>query len=147
MTLTALPAPGQSPKLHAKKLPSVAFIGVAVVALGLSAAICYGTGIGGWVLTLVVGLILYLVGIFIAVNAVEGRRSARNRTWSALIHSAFVLALLPLVSVVWTLVSKGAERFDGDFFGSSMNNIGARDPKGARTTRSSAPWSRSASPP
>jgi phosphate transport system permease protein len=129
-TATALPAPGQNPKLRTKKLPNIALLGIAVVALGLSAAIVYGAGIGNWVLTLVIGLILYLVGVFIAVQAIEGRRAARNRTWSALIHSAFVLAVLPLISVVWTLVSKGADRLDGDFFNSSMNNIGARDPNG-----------------
>jgi phosphate transport system permease protein len=129
-TATALPAPGQNPKLRSKKLPTIALLGIAVVALGLSAAIVYGAGIGNWVLTLVIGLILYLIGVFIAVQAVEGRRSARNRTWSVLIHSAFVLAVLPLISVVWTLVSKGADRLDGDFFNSSMNNIGARDPNG-----------------
>ena len=41
-----------------------------------------------------------------------------------------VLAVLPLASVVWTLVSKGSERLDGNFFGTSMNNIGARDANG-----------------
>ncbi|MEV0720898.1 phosphate ABC transporter permease PstA [Asanoa sp. NPDC050611] len=130
MSTTLLPAPGQSPTLRTKRLPAVAFLGVAVVALGVSAALCYGTGLGGWVLTLVIGLILYMFGVYFAVRAVEGRRSARNRTWSALIHSAFVLAVLPLASVTWTLVSKGMERFDGNFFGTSMNNIGARDATG-----------------
>ncbi|GAB3797194.1 hypothetical protein GCM10027605_06600 [Micromonospora zhanjiangensis] len=41
-----------------------------------------------------------------------------------------MLAVLPLLSVVWTLVSKGMDRLDGNFFGTSMNNIGARDPMG-----------------
>jgi phosphate transport system permease protein len=50
--------------------------------------------------------------------------------WKTLIYAACVLAILPLASVVWTLISKGAGRLDGDFFGSSMNNIGARDPEG-----------------
>ncbi|MDG4806462.1 phosphate ABC transporter permease PstA [Micromonospora sp. WMMD1120] len=122
--------PAQPPSLRAKRLPWYAAPVIAVAALALSAVIVYGAGIGGPVLVIVLGAILYLVGLFAAANAVEGRRSARNRTWSALIHSAFVLAVLPLASVVWTLVSKGAERLDGDFFNSSMNNIGARDPNG-----------------
>jgi phosphate transport system permease protein len=41
-----------------------------------------------------------------------------------------VLAILPLASVVWTLITKGAARLDANFFGTSMNNIGARDPNG-----------------
>ena len=50
--------------------------------------------------------------------------------WRAAIYTACVLAIVPLVSVAWTLVSKGTSRLDGDFFNTSMNNIGARDPNG-----------------
>ncbi|MFU8875236.1 phosphate ABC transporter permease PstA [Micromonospora sp. SL4-19] len=122
--------PVQPVTLRAKRLPAYAAPAIAVVALLVAAGIVYGAGIGGPVLVVVVGALLYLAGLFLTANAVEGRRSARNRTWSALIHSAFVLAVLPLASVVWTLVSKGAERLDANFFFTSMNNIGARDANG-----------------
>ncbi|NBE81039.1 phosphate ABC transporter permease PstA [Micromonospora rubida] len=122
--------PAQPPSLRAKRLPRYAAPAIALAAVVVAAAIVYGAGIGGPVLVVVLAALLHLAGLFAASNAVEGRRSARNRTWSALIHSAFVLAALPLASVVWTLVSKGVERLDGDFFGTSMNNIGARDPNG-----------------
>ncbi len=122
--------PAQPVTLRAKRLPAYAAPAIAVVALLVSAGIVYGAGIGGPVLVVVVGALLYLAGLFLAANAVEGRRSARNRTWSALIHSAFVLAVLPLASVAWTLISKGAERLDASFFLTSMNNIGARDANG-----------------
>lgn len=144
MTTSSLPAPIGD--LRARRLAVPAILGVAVAALAVSAAVVYGTGIGGPVLVVVLGALLYLVGLYAASHAVEGRRQARNRTWSALIHSAFVLAVLPLASVVWTLVSQGAARLDADFFLTSMNNIGARDPNGGRTTRSSAPCNRSPSP-
>ncbi|MEV1143878.1 phosphate ABC transporter permease PstA [Micromonospora sp. NPDC049799] len=122
--------PAQPPTLRARRLPKYAAPAIALVALLVAAGLVYGTGIGGPVLVVAIGAVLYLAGLFLAANAVEGRRSARNRTWSALIHSAFVLAVLPLASVVWTLVTKGAERLDADFFLTSMNNIGARDPNG-----------------
>ncbi|MEV1285882.1 phosphate ABC transporter permease PstA [Micromonospora sp. NPDC049679] len=126
-------APALSPTataLRGRRLPKWAPLGIAALALALSAAIVYGAAIGGWVLILALGTLLYLAGLHGAATVVEGRRSARNRTWSALIHSAFILAVLPLGSVVWTLVSKGAERLDANFFGTSMNNIGPRDPMG-----------------
>ncbi|WP_405115962.1 phosphate ABC transporter permease PstA [Micromonospora sp. NBC_01405] len=122
--------PAQPPDLRAKRLPRYAAPAIALAAVVVATAIVYGAGIGGPVLVVVLAALLHLAGLFAASNAVEGRRSARNRIWSALIHSAFVLAVLPLASVVWTLVSKGVERLDGDFFGTSMNNIGARDPNG-----------------
>jgi phosphate transport system permease protein len=116
--------------IRSKKLPWVADLGVAVAALLVAAAIVYGLGIGNWVLVVVVGAVLYLTGLYLAATRVEGSRSARNRIWKTLIYSACLLAILPLASVVWTLVSKGVTRLDGDFFGTSMNNIGARDPNG-----------------
>ncbi|WP_442875195.1 phosphate ABC transporter permease PstA [Actinoplanes sp. NBC_00393] len=116
--------------IRTRKLPVVTNVLVAVAAFAIAAVIVLGTGFGNWVLVLVVGLVLYLVGLNIAASRVEGRRAARNRTMQALIYSACVLAILPLASVVWTLISKGAERLDANFFGTSMNNIGARDPEG-----------------
>ena len=116
--------------IRSKKLPWTVNVGIAVIALLVAAAIVLGLGLGNWVLVIVVGGVFYLAGMFAAATRVEGRRSARNRLWKTLIYAACLLAILPLASVVWTLVSKGAARLDGDFFGSSMNNIGARDPNG-----------------
>ncbi|MFI5493212.1 phosphate ABC transporter permease PstA [Actinoplanes sp. NPDC051859] len=116
--------------IRSKKLPVVADLGIAAAALLVSAAVVLGLGIGNWVLVVVLGIAFYLIGLYFGAGKVEGRRSARNRMWRALIYVACFLAILPLASVVWTLVSKGAARLDGDFFGTSMNNIGARDPNG-----------------
>jgi phosphate transport system permease protein len=66
----------------------------------------------------------------IVASVVEGGRSARNRMATVLIYGAFILALLPLLSVAWTLLSKGGTRLDSNFFNTSMNNIGAFDEKG-----------------
>jgi phosphate transport system permease protein len=116
--------------IRAKKLPIITVPGIAALAVVLSAVAVLGTGTGNWVLVMVVAGALYLAGLFTAAYAVEGRRAAQNRIWSALIHSACLLAVIPLTSVVWTLVSKGLDRLDANFFGTSMNNIGARDPNG-----------------
>ncbi|MGW4465456.1 phosphate ABC transporter permease PstA [Micromonospora sp. NPDC004704] len=131
MSASTLVSPsGTGVDLRGRRLSKWAPLGIAVLALALAAVVVYGTGIGGWVLVVVLGAVFYLVALYLVARNVEGQRAANNRTWSALIHSAFVLAVLPLSSVVWTLVSKGTARLDGDFFGSSMNNIGARDANG-----------------
>jgi phosphate transport system permease protein len=85
---------------------------------------------GGWVLTAVGSVLLFLIGLAVVSSMVEGGRAARNRIATALIYSAFVLALLPLVSVVFTLVSKGHSRLDADFFNHSMRNITSLDAGG-----------------
>ena len=116
--------------IRSRRLPLVLNIGIAVVALLIAAAVVYGLSIGNWVLVVTLGLLFYLVGLQVVAGRVEGRRAARNRMWQTLIYGACVLAILPLASVVWTLISKGAERLDVNFFTTSMNNIGARDPNG-----------------
>ncbi|GAA0482929.1 phosphate transport system permease protein PstA [Paractinoplanes deccanensis] len=116
--------------IRTRRLPLVANLGTAVAAIVVAAAVVLGLDLGNWVLVAVLAVVFYLIGISIVAGRVEGRRAARDRMWKSLIYSACVLAILPLASVVWTLVSKGASRLDGDFFGTSMNNIGARDPNG-----------------
>jgi phosphate transport system permease protein len=116
--------------LRARRLPWFLDLGIAIAALIVAALIVLPAGLGNWVLVVAVAAVLYLLGLNFLASRIEGKRSARNRMWRAAIYAACVLAILPLASVVWTLVSKGLARFDGDFFNSSMNNIGARDTGG-----------------
>lgn len=51
------------------------------------------------------------------------RRRATNHTATVLVTLAFVLALLPLLSVMITAFTQGAARFDVDFFTQSMRGI------------------------
>jgi phosphate transport system permease protein len=85
---------------------------------------------GGWVLTAIGALLIFVIGLSVISTVVEGRRAATNRAATTLIYSAFTLALLPLVSVVATLLDKGRTRLDGDFFNHSMRNITAFDEGG-----------------
>ncbi|MFG2037664.1 phosphate ABC transporter permease PstA [Dactylosporangium sp. NPDC048998] len=117
-------------QLRAKSLPAWTPWAAVVAAVAVSFVLIRLTDAGGWVLTGVVAAILFVVFVGIAASIVEGTRSARNRMASVLIYGAFILALLPLLSVVWTLLSKGSKRLDVNFFQTSMNNIGAFDEKG-----------------
>lgn len=74
-------------------------------------------------LTVVVGMILYMVLIFVVSTVAESRRHATDRLMTALVSAAFVVALLPLVSLLYTVVINGLSRFDGEFFSFSMRNI------------------------
>jgi phosphate transport system permease protein len=57
-------------------------------------------------------------------------RALKDRAFAVAAWGAFGVALVPLVSVVWLVVSKGAARFDVDFLTHSMRGIGPRDPNG-----------------
>ncbi|MCU1571759.1 MAG: pstA [Naasia sp.] len=73
--------------------------------------------------TIFFGSVLYAVLIFAISSLVEGSRKAKDRLATALVTAAFTLALLPLISLVWTTVSSGIGRFDPQFFSFSMRNI------------------------
>ncbi|WOF24115.1 phosphate ABC transporter permease PstA [Microbacterium betulae] len=72
---------------------------------------------------LVVGMIVYMALIFVVSSIVESRRKAVDRLMTALVSTAFILALLPLVSLLWTVVANGVQRFDAEFFTYSMRNV------------------------
>jgi phosphate transport system permease protein len=72
----------------------------------------------GVVTALVFGLLQYLTSLL-----VEGSRRAIDRTVTLMVVLAFVLAMIPLLSLLYTVVSLGAERFDYDFFNYSMRNV------------------------
>lgn len=71
----------------------------------------------------VFGLVIFTVASYLISFLVEGRRKAANRMVTNLVTSAFALAVVPLVSLAWTVVQNGAQRFDFDFFTMSMRNI------------------------
>ena len=71
----------------------------------------------------VVGIIFFTLGLFGLAARVEGRRRAVDRLATVLVTLAFFIALTPLISLIFTVVSKGAVRFDVDFFTLSMRNV------------------------
>ncbi|MCL2788305.1 MAG: phosphate ABC transporter permease PstA [Micrococcales bacterium] len=52
----------------------------------------------------------------------RGRR-VKNQVATIGVVSVFTLALLPLVSVLWTVLTRGLARFDGEFFTNSMRGV------------------------
>ncbi|QIM15182.1 phosphate ABC transporter permease PstA [Leucobacter insecticola] len=86
----------------------------------LSAASGNGFSVVGATL---VGLLGYLTVITSLSAAVEGRRQAVDRFITGVVTGAFLLAMVPLVSVAITVIGNGIARFDTEFFNSSMRNV------------------------
>jgi phosphate transport system permease protein len=64
------------------------------------------------------------------LSGVSPTRRLRNGVAGGLMVGAFTLAMLPLFSILWLVVSKGATRLDSTFLNSSMRNISEGDPGG-----------------
>ncbi|TFB48862.1 phosphate ABC transporter permease PstA [Cryobacterium tagatosivorans] len=74
--------------------------------------------------TLFFGTVLYCVAIYLLSYFVEGVRKAKDRLVTALVTAAFVVALLPLVSLVVTTLTNGLPAFlTPSFFTQSQRNI------------------------
>ena len=71
----------------------------------------------------VFGLVGYAVALYALSRFVEGRRKATDRLVTILVTAAFSLALIPLLSLAYTVVQNGVARFDAEFFTFSMRNI------------------------
>ena len=60
------------------------------------------------------GTVLFDVLIVVISRIVEGGRKAMDRLVTSLVVTAFIIAVLPLVSLLWTVVAKGLARFDAN---------------------------------
>ena len=125
MTATATRSPQAGPNnmagRHRPLPPWVLWaIGAGAVVLALLLRQLLGSGP---VLTTVFAVILFTVAVNLVARTVEGPRRAADRTVTAIVSAMFVAAMVPLISLVWTVVSKGSARFDVAFFTMSMRNV------------------------
>lgn len=96
-------------------------IRAAAVAVGVLGWLGFGSV--NWALWIVIALLVYLGTTLVVSSLVESRRQATDRFMSALMVSAFVVVLLPLISVVWTVIERGSNRFDWDFYSTTMRGV------------------------
>jgi phosphate transport system permease protein len=70
------------------------------------------------------GFLTYLVGAYTAYRVVGGVRVARDHLMRGLVYGAFVLAVLPLVSLLWTVIGQGwVQAVNPDFLLQTMNGV------------------------
>jgi phosphate transport system permease protein len=107
---------------HGRRLPRWAVVAVfagALVAVALL-DVALSLNLALYVLyTAVLGTVV----LYLASRIVEGRRKATDRLVTCVVTGAFGLAMVPLFSLVYEVVSRGIERLDAEFFGSSMLGI------------------------
>jgi phosphate transport system permease protein len=135
MTMTTNPEPTTTPAASpiantftAGRLPSYApwlVLGAAIlVAAAVFGVLALAAGSGfDWGGAILVGALLYVPSIWLFSMLVEGRRRAMDRLVTALVTGAFLLAMIPLVSLTITVVTFGLARFDVEFFTYSMRNV------------------------
>ncbi|MFN8193105.1 MAG: phosphate ABC transporter permease PstA [Nocardioidaceae bacterium] len=104
------------------RLPSWAPALVAVVAASLAGLLGLLTG-WAWPGLVVLAVLLFVAGLPGWSLVLENRRAAVDRLMTGLVWVAFGVAVLPLVWLVWLVVSKGAGAVDMRFLTYSMRNV------------------------
>jgi phosphate transport system permease protein len=93
-----------------------------LVSAGILALV--GFSIVGW---LVIAAVLYLVVLGVMSSLVENRRKATDRVIRGLVTVAFLLAIIPLVSTLVTVITSGIGEINWTFISTSTSNV--FDPK------------------
>jgi len=74
-------------------------------------------------LLVVAAIILAGVAIYFWSRALEGSRRATDRMATLAVTSTFAIAMVPLASLLVTVIRKGSDRFDTGFFTESLRNV------------------------
>jgi phosphate transport system permease protein len=74
-------------------------------------------------LFVVAAMLVDAVVVYVWTRIVEGGRNALDKLVTIIVVSAFAVAMVPLVSLIWTVVKNGATRFDWKFFTTDMRNV------------------------
>ncbi|WP_127126889.1 phosphate ABC transporter permease PstA [Georgenia sp. SYP-B2076] len=69
------------------------------------------------------GGILFIVASWALSRAVEGERPSKDRLATSLVTGAFLVAMVPLVSLVWIVLQRGLKLFSWDFLTTDMTGI------------------------
>ena len=104
------------------ELPSWApwgMLAAAVVVVG-GGLLLAGRGVG---LAVVATAVVYALAVYLISRVVEGPRKATDRLVTVLVTAAFLIAMVPLVSVIATVLTNGVARFDTQFFTNSMRGV------------------------
>ena len=122
-TAVADPATKRRNILTSAQLPTTTIPLLLVAAYAASFGLLALFDAASWLSGLALGSLVFLAAGFALSAAVEGIRKAKDRLFRYVVTGAFLLALFPLVSVIWGTLSKGLARLDALFFSSSMRNV------------------------
>lgn len=112
----------QGPVRSHRRLPRFAPLGLFLAGIAVGAALSAVTGFSV-TSTVIYGVVLGTLAVYAASRAVEGTRKATDRLVTCLVTTAFGIAMVPLVSLVWTVLDKGLARLDSEFFSNSMYRV------------------------
>ncbi|MGX5214405.1 phosphate ABC transporter permease PstA [Streptomyces violaceus] len=127
---TATVTPKGPSSLRGARLPKWAPYGIAVGSVAAAIGVGVAGGLHSRVQWGLIAALLYLVGTYGIATAVEGKRQAKDRIATSFVWVAFLLAVVPLASLVWSTVVRGVKVLDIYFLTHSMGVVADTEPGG-----------------
>ncbi|WP_093658670.1 phosphate ABC transporter permease PstA [Streptomyces radiopugnans] len=124
----AVPPPGGT--LKQPRLPRWAPVGLALLSAGVGVGAGLAFGLASRIQWGLIAAIVYVVATYALTTAVEGRRQAKDRLATSLIWVSFLVAVLPLASLIWETIARGTKVLDGYFLTHSMSGVITLQPGG-----------------
>ncbi|MFH8365182.1 phosphate ABC transporter permease PstA [Streptomyces anulatus] len=117
----ASPTPKSS--LGSRSLPRLAPLGFAAVSVALGVGIPLAAGWHSRIQWGMLSALFFLAISYVVTTIVENQRQARDRLATSVMWVCFLIAVVPLASLLWTTIVRGAERLDGYFLTHSMAGV------------------------
>ncbi|MGI5426833.1 phosphate ABC transporter permease PstA [Streptomyces sp. CA-179760] len=127
---TATIAPKGPSTLRGARLPKWAPYGIAAGSVAVAIGIGLAGGLHSRVQWGLIAALLYLFGTYGIATAVEGKRQAKDRIATSFVWVAFLLAVIPLASLIWSTVVRGVKVLDIYFLTHSMGVVADTEPGG-----------------
>jgi len=116
--------------LRGASLPKWSPWAIAAGSVVLAVVIGLAAGLDSKVQWGLIAALIFLVGTYTIAASVEGRRQAKDRIATGLVWTSFVVAVVPLVSLIWTTVARGIKVLDVYFLTHSMGIVADSQPGG-----------------
>ncbi|MGX1545314.1 phosphate ABC transporter permease PstA [Streptomyces adustus] len=120
----------QPSTLRGATLPNWSPWAIAAGSLAVAAGIGLAADLQSHIQWGLIAALLFLAGTYGIAARVEGRRQAKDRIATSLVWTAFVLAVIPLVSLIWVTVQRGVKVLDFYFLTHSMGVVADSEPGG-----------------
>ncbi|MFD5492324.1 phosphate ABC transporter permease PstA [Streptomyces sp. NPDC001812] len=122
--------PKSASSLHGARLPKWYAAAVAAGSIALGLGISTVAGLHSSIQWALIAALLFIFGSYALSAVVEGKRQAKDRTATSLVWVSFIIAVIPLASLIWETVKKGVKVLDGFFLTHSMGVVADQEPGG-----------------
>ncbi|MFI6491495.1 phosphate ABC transporter permease PstA [Streptomyces sp. NPDC050564] len=129
--MSTAPATHKRPStLRGASLPKWSSWAIAAGAVLVAVGIGLAAGLDSKVQWGLIAAILFVLGTYAIAASVEGRRQAKDRVATSLVWVCFIVAVVPLASLIWETVKRGVKVFDVFFLTHSMGVVADNQPGG-----------------